>query len=612
MSDPMLPLRGRYPSKEMRGLFPDPGTDYRHKSSTEMRDVFSKEAKYLGWRRNWVVLPTAQQALGLNISDEHLAAIRAAEKNIDFEAAAAYEREKKHDVMAYLQEFSDRADEICPGAGGDLHEGATSCYVTDNQELVAMRDALKLVYEKAHKLWSDHGITDLYLPLQQIQVRQFGLRARGAKGTTGTQASYLGLFNGDHEKVQRLDQMVATELGFDESYVITGQTYPRIVDYQVISSVAVLANVLARGCPQFQEVFEDIHNRATQAAQMASNQWLERSLDDSSERRIMMTETFYAIDYVLDRIAEDPSLFKSPGPIHEEPPQKALDIVSVKLINVIDKIHSFAEDHRDTLCTAYTHGQFAQPTTYGKRLDLWAYNFALALKDIQAYRLKDDNYLVNMKLNQVAIAAAKMALDVRLLQHDLEVNEPFGISQKGSTAMPFKKNPMKCERINGLARHKIGSTVPGRLGDYDWLTTDAILELSLAVFARDTPTQKGFTIHPQRAQRNLAEFMPFLAVEDIMLAESAAGGSRQDLHEEARLACLAARQQVDQGRPNNVLALMRERGFTIDPARESEYLDPATHVGRSREQVDEFGEKIVKPLREQYAHLLGQEGDVQV
>jgi len=630
---PIVPLYGRYPSKEMKELFPlDEQRDYRHQSSPEMRNIFSDNAKYLAWRRNWVILAEAEQILGLNIPQAKLEALKKSEKNINFEAAKDYEKKLKHDVMAYMKEFGDRADEICPGASGILHMGATSCYITDHEELLAMYKGLVLVKEKAQQIYEQTKAEALKPALAELEHRIASLKARGTKGTTGTQASYLSLFGGDHEKVIALDELVSKMIGFRESYTITSQTYPRIVDYQVLSSLSVLAYALylvnedygADTKEQRRQAIE-IMEKAKQAGTMASSQWLERSLDDSSERRIILTESFYQTDCMLNNllgqgINERDKSINSCSEKDFSSEKKALEIIKNKLANSVCKIYEFAEMHRNTVCTAFTHGQFAQPTTYGKRISLWAYNLVLALKDIEQAKLSKTHdlgysevqqYLLSTRLSQVAIAAAKAALDIRLLQHDLEVNEPFGVSQVGSSAMPYKKNPMKCERTNGLARHLIGSMTftPDK---FRYLNADAILELVLSIFVKDNEKQKGFTVHPLKAEANLVNHMPFLASEELLMQATNAGGNRQELHELIRLASLEATENINAGRENNILEKLAEKGFNIDLANKEELLDPERYVGRSREQTDDFGRLEVDPIRERYNESLGIEGKVQV
>lgn len=626
--DPIVPLRGRYASKEMKDIVGKPDdNDYRYLASDRMREVFCEEAKYRGWRDVWFALAFSQHSLGLDtIKPEHLAAMQKVLYKIDFAAAAAYEKKLKHDVMAYLREFKDRLKEHSPGSEKVPHLGATSCEITDNEELTSMRNGLSVLIEKARELESKTGNRYVRDAIDELEYRWESLRARGAKGTTGTQASFLELFGGDHHKVTSLDDLFAERLGFTESYVVTGQTYPRIVDYQVLSSLAFLGQALTSipgtefvPSGTYEGFALELSKKAMQAANMASCQWLERSLDDSSERRIIVSEAFYLADVMLDlAIVRGRSKELGNAQGMNERDSKALTLLRSKTASLIDMIYSIAAAHRDTLCTGYTHGQFAQPTTYGKRLSIWDYQFVLALEDMESLHDRRSNhpfslgYLMNTRLSQLGVAMAKAAMDVRILQHDLEVNEPFGISQKGSSAMPYKKNPMACERANGLARNLIAYSAGTMADEYSLLNADALLELGLKIFSGDTDVQKGFTIHPQRAMSTLMQFMPFLAAENILMGAVKAGRDRDEAHEAIRLCSLAARDRIDTGRQNNMLDLLAEAGFEVDLRREAEYLNPATHVGRAREQVDEFGTKVVAGIKKRYEKSLGRKSGVQV
>ncbi|MEK6888001.1 MAG: lyase family protein [Candidatus Aenigmatarchaeota archaeon] len=654
---PIVPLHGRYPSKEMRGLFPPaPESDFRYQCSSAMRGVFSDETKYGNWRRVWVVLPESQKELGLSFSDQQMAALYKMEHTIDYARARELERAMKHDVNAYRTEFGEQVERVYPTAGRVLHVGATSCTVTDHEELMAMRDGLSLIAEKAQHLnrsldaekttlWY-HGkdqyqdyrtpAANLNVALHEIEYRRHKLRARGTKGTTGTQASYLELFNGDHGKVRALDAMVSEKLGFPASYTITGQTYPRIVDYQVLSSLGLLAEALKQSPQLFEQekwghirgLLDHVQRCADNAAYMASSQWLERTLDDSSERRIIIPEAFYAMDYVLDNVSwngsgtqEAVEIPAQNAGVVDAKHAEALKMIARKEANAAHVIHGFAERHRDVPCAAFTHYQFAQPTTYGKRLDLWAYNFALALQDSEMAldAILDDagevsesvrNYFVNSRLKQSVIAGAKMAHDIRLLQHDGEVNEPFARSQVGSSVMAYKKNPMKSERTNGLSRDVIGLYHTAEDPTDVFLGSDAVMELVLTVFVGDTEMQQGFTVHPEIARRRLMENMPFFVTEEYMMRGIKAGEDNRGLHEEVRQAMLEARQSIDNGGPNNLIEILARTGkFDIDPTK---MLDPLNYVGRSREQVDEFGATEIAPIRERYADHLGMTGKVEV
>jgi adenylosuccinate lyase len=333
----------------------------------EMLKLFSPRHKFSLWRRLWLELARCQRELGLaRISAQALEQMESAVDNIDFAKAQDWERRLRHDVMAHIRTFEDAA----PAAKGIIHLGATSMYVVDNADLLIMRDALKLVAQwlanvidalgqfavkwkdlptlaythfqpaqlttvgKRAALWAQ----DFALDLEEIEHRLATLRFRGVKGTTGTQASFLALFDGDSAKVTALDQMVTQRFGFAESYAVTGQTYPRIVDAQIINALAVTAASvhkfandirLLAGLKQIEEPFEDeqvgssamaykrnpmLCERATGLArfvislasaplQTAAEQWMERTLDDSSTKRLAIPEPFLAIDGCLRIIA---------------------------------------------------------------------------------------------------------------------------------------------------------------------------------------------------------------------------------------------------------------------------------------------------------------------
>ncbi|HZT83736.1 MAG TPA: lyase family protein, partial [Gemmataceae bacterium] len=246
-------------------------------ASREMAELWGPRRKFSTWRRLWLALAEAEHELGLTAADgvtpritaDQLRAMRAHLDDIDFARAEAHERRLRHDVMAHIHAFA----EACPEAGDILHLGATSCYVTDNTDLLLMRDGLRLLRDRLvgvidalgsfAERWRDLpalGYThfqpaqlttvgkraclwcyDFVLDLHELEHRLQTLRFRGAKGTTGTQASFLALFRGDHAKVRQLDLLVARKMGFDSVYPVTGQTYTRKVDSQVIDALSGLA-----------------------------------------------------------------------------------------------------------------------------------------------------------------------------------------------------------------------------------------------------------------------------------------------------------------------------------------------------------------------------------
>jgi adenylosuccinate lyase len=335
-----------------------------------MAELWGPQRKFSTWRRLWLALAEAQHELGLTTADgstpritpAHLAELRAHLDDIDFDRADALERTLRHDVMAHIRAYG----EVCPKAAGIIHLGATSCYVTDNTDLILMREALGLVgdrlvgaidalarFAERHRDLATLGFThfqpaqlttvgkraclwcqDLLFDLDEIERRQAGLRFRGVKGTTGTQASILALFRGDHDKVKRLDQLVARKMGFEHVYPVTGQTYSRKIDSQVLDALSGIGQSAhkfgtdLRLLAHRQEVDEPFEREqvgssamaykrypmraermcglariviglAGGSAQTAAVQWLERTLDDSVHRRLTLPQAFLAIDGVL-------------------------------------------------------------------------------------------------------------------------------------------------------------------------------------------------------------------------------------------------------------------------------------------------------------------------
>jgi len=234
-----------------------------------MQEVFSPARRFGTWRRLWLALAEAQKELGLSISEEAIQEMRNALDGLDLEKAAEYERRFRHDVMAHVHLFGDSA----PAARSIIHLGATSAFIGDNMDLIIHREALKLVrarllrcaralavFAREHRALPTLGYThfqpaqpttvgkratlwlqDFLLDIEEIDFRLAGLRFRGVKGTTGTQASFLELFEGDHEKVERLDAEVAERIGFESSFAVTGQTYPRKLDAAILATLAGVA-----------------------------------------------------------------------------------------------------------------------------------------------------------------------------------------------------------------------------------------------------------------------------------------------------------------------------------------------------------------------------------
>lgn len=331
-------------------------------ASAEMSSLWSEQRKFSTWRRLWVILAEAEQQLGLPITGEQIAELRGQVDNIDFTAAAKYEKKLRHDVMAHVHTYGD----VCPNARGIIHLGATSCYVTDNADLLLLREGLQLVARRLmtvidllakfavqQRSLACLGFThlqpaqpttvgkraclwayDLVLDLQEVEHRIAEMRARSVKGTTGTQASFLALFHGDHAKVRELERLVAKKIGFDDSYAVTGQTYTRKVDSQIVdvlSGIAQSAHKLATDLrllasrKEMEEPFEAdqigssamaykrnpmrsericglarfVLSLQANPGDTLATQWMERTLDDSSNRRLVLPQAFLAVDAVL-------------------------------------------------------------------------------------------------------------------------------------------------------------------------------------------------------------------------------------------------------------------------------------------------------------------------
>jgi adenylosuccinate lyase len=331
-------------------------------ASAQMQHIFSDDNKFSTWRRLWVALAESEKELGLNISDEQIGQMRASVDNINYERAAKLERETRHDVMAHIRAYGEQ----CPLAAPIIHLGATSCYVGDNTDIILQRSALLLIKKllvnalaklsdfaekykalpclaythfqaaqpttvgKRATLW----MQDLLFDLDYLDYTLSRLQLLGCKGTTGTGASFLTLFDGDHDKVKELEQKIAQKMGFDKVYPVSGQTYSRKIDYYTLSVLSGIAQSaykfsndirLLSHLKEVEEPFEDtqvgssamaykknpmrseriaslaryIIADALNPAMTASAQWLERTLDDSANRRISLPQAFLATDAIL-------------------------------------------------------------------------------------------------------------------------------------------------------------------------------------------------------------------------------------------------------------------------------------------------------------------------
>ena len=469
-------------------------------ASREMQYIFSQDMKFRTWRRLWIALAETEMELGLSqdgkpvITKEQIDELKAHAEDINYEVARAREKEVRHDVMSHVYAYGQQ----CPKAAGIIHLGATSCYVGDNTDIIVMREALLLVKKKLVNVLSElAAFADRYkaqptlafthfqpaqpttvgkratlwmqeflLDLEDLNYVLSGLKLLGSKGTTGTQASFLELFNGDQETIDRIDPMIAEKMGFDSCYPVSGQTYSRKVDTRV-------ANVLAG----------------------------------------------------------------------------------------------------------------------------------------------------------IAASAHKMSNDIRLLQHLKEVEEPFEKNQIGSSAMAYKRNPMRSERIASLSRYvMIDALNPAITSATQWfertlddsankrlsipegfLAIDGILDLSLNVV-------DGLVVYPKVIEKHMMSELPFMATENIMMDAVKLGGNRQELHERIRELSMEAGKNVkEEGKENNLLELIATDGaFNMSLEDLQRAMEPSRYIGRSREQVESFLAKAIRPVLEENKDLLGVKAEINV
>ncbi|MCD7802643.1 MAG: adenylosuccinate lyase [Clostridiales bacterium] len=455
-------------------------------ASDEMQYIFSPIKKFTTWRRLWIALARGEMELGLPITQEQINEMEANVDNVDFEAAARYEKELRHDVMAHIHAWGDQ----CPKARPIIHLGATSCYVGDNTDIILMKEGLELIRDelvrvidnlarfadrykatptlgfthfqaaqlttvgKRASLWTNEFLMDLH----EVEYRLSTLKLLGSKGTTGTQASFMELFHGDQEKIKALEEKIAAEMGFDGVVPVSGQTYSR----------------------------------------------------------------------------------------------------------------------------------------------------------------KMDSYVLNT-LSGIAQSASKFATDLRLLSHLKEIEEPYEAHQIGSSAMPYKRNPMRSERICALSRYVISDTVnPAITASTQWfertlddsankrisvpeafLATDAILRICQNVTS-------GLIVHEKVIEKHIQEELPFMASENIMMDAVLRGGDRQELHERIRVHSLEAGRNVKElGLDNNLIDLIAaDPLFGMTREELTAHLEPSRYIGRCPDQVTEFLENDVRPVLEQYASAL--------
>ncbi len=449
-------------------------------ASKEMQYIFSADKKFTTWRRLWVALARAEHELGLPVTAEQVAELEAHINDIDYEAAAARERECRHDVMSHVYAYGLAA----PNAKGIIHLGATSCYVGDNTDVIIMRDALELVRGKLLTVISNLAkfaeqwkaqpclaythcqpaqlttvgkratlwMNELLMDLEELDTRIARLKLLGSKGTTGTQASFVELFQGDSDKIRALEQKIAVEMGFapDAVVPVSGQTYSRKVDTMVLDT-----------------------------------------------------------------------------------------------------------------------------------------------------------------LSGIAQSAMKFANDMRLLQSFKEMEEPFEKGQIGSSAMAYKRNPMRSERITALARYLMVDCLnPAFTAGTQWfertlddsankriavaegfLAADAILNIMMNVTS-------GLVVYPAVIRQRVMRELPFMATENIMMNAVKQGGDRQVLHEKIReYSMLAGKRVKEEGLDNNLCELiLQDPAFCITEEELQAMLAPENFIGRSAQQVDEFLAECIAPV----------------
>jgi len=332
-------------------------------ASREMQELFSPDMKFRTWRRLWIALAEAEKEMGLNITDEQIEELKRYKDEINYDVAERIEKEVRHDVMAHVHAFGEQ----CPSAKGIIHLGATSCYVVDNTDIIIMTEALKIIKTKLltaikhlsefalqYKDMATLGFThyqpaqlvtvgkraclwlqDLLIDLEDLEYVLSNMRLLGNKGTTGTQASFLSLFDGEHEKVKMLESLIAEKIGFKYVYPVSGQTYTRKQDSRILNVLSGIAQSaykfsndirLLQSMKEIEEPFEKkqigssamAYKRnpmrserisslaryvivdALNPAITASTQWFERTLDDSANKRISIPEGFLAADAILN------------------------------------------------------------------------------------------------------------------------------------------------------------------------------------------------------------------------------------------------------------------------------------------------------------------------
>tara|TARA_A100001391_G_scaffold55975_1_gene34228 strand:+ start:513 stop:2147 length:1635 start_codon:yes stop_codon:yes gene_type:complete len=523
-------------------------------ASPEMCKIWSPRHKFTTWRKIWLAVAEAQQACGLEITDEQLNEMRAHLEvtDEDMELAAKYERELRHDVMAHVHAFGDR----CPSARGIIHLGCTSQDVVCNADLLCLGQSIGLIQSKCARAivalgneatqqaavptlgfthyqaaqpttvgrrFAGYGY-DLWYANQRLRPPHNGMDflLRGFRGATGTQASFFQLFSNDHTLVERFQ----AEAVFRLRKMFSMESRASFTEWESVN----------------QEV-------------------------DSASADFLMEGLEHIVEESLD-----------------------LDVGALAL------------EERE-----YGPESYLSETTY-------------ALTGQTYPRVFDSMVLGD--LASIASVLHKIATDIRLLSNRKEIDEPFGKSQIGSSAMPYKRNPMKCERICGLTRF-----VMNLVGNaYDtaatqWLertlddSSNRRLSLPEAFLALDGALDlmhtvaDGLIVNEAMVKRNLMAELPFMATENIMMEAVKMGRDRQDVHEAIRVHSMAAGQVVKQeGKDNDLLDRLKSEplleGIDIDA-----HLDPMAYIGRSVEQTERFIKEVVEPLRSRYGDELSALGD---
>lgn len=438
-------------------------------ASEYMLHLFSSDMRIQIWRKLWASLAKAEMELGLPITQEQVDELEAHITDIDYECAAAREKEVRHDVMAHVYAYG----KVAPSAAGIIHLGATSCYVTDNADIILYRDGLKYIRQELLKiianlsefadqykamptlgythyqpaqlvtvgkratLWMQDFLTDL----EELDFVIGSMKFLGCRGTTGTEASFLELFGGDTAKIDEMNHIISTEFGFEKCYPVCGQTYPR----------------------------------------------------------------------------------------------------------------------------------------------------------------KQDSRILNV-LSSIAQSCYRMANDIRLLQHDRQVEEPFEKNQIGSSAMAYKRNPMRCERICSLSRYLMADALNAPMtASTQWLErtlddsanrrismpegflcADAVLRLAQNV-------TNGLHVNEKIVEKTVREYLPFIATENLMMEGVKRGGNRQELHEIIRKCSMAAAAKMKNGEPWDLLTDLAEHPeFGMTKQEMEAVLNPMRYIGRCLEQVDRF------------------------